>query len=453
MYDVTCYRHAGKGYAEGHRTIAFRERQCHFCLVSHPPMRVLVLNSGSSSLKVRGFEVCEGAFTDMGAYHPLLAGLVREIGDHATMELHLAGGPTVMESKRIRTHREAVHWIFDKMTESFPFCAFSLHQIDAVGHRMVHGGDRYVGPTRVNETVLLELEKLGDLAPLHNPACLEGIYGARERLGGQIPMVVVFDTAFYYTLPHVARFYALPTEIAERHAIRRYGFHGIAHGALAASYARGTGRELTHVRLITLQLGSGCSITAIEHGQAIDTSMGFSPLEGLMMSTRSGDLDPTIVGYLAEREQVDVAEVERWLNERSGLLGVSGRSGEMRALLQASLQEGDPRAQFAIDLFCYRARKYLGAYLAVLGGADAIIFGGGIGEHAPEVRARICHGMEWCGLLLDAERNRQIVHLAPGEIARISPDHTPITVYVGATDEETWIARETMASLAPDSAV
>ncbi len=261
-------------------------------------------------------------------------------------------------------------------------------------------------------------------------------------------MVGVFDTAFHHTMPGVARTYALPYELAQKHRIHRYGFHGIAHASLVAGYAAGTNRPLDRIRAITLQLGNGCSATAVAEGKSIETSMGFTPLEGLVMGTRSGDLDPAIVGYLAQREGVDPSEVERWLNERSGLLGVSGRTNDMRELLEAANREQDERARLAVELFCYRVRKYIGAYLAVLGGAEAIIFGGGIGEASPDIRKAICEGMEWCGLVLDHERNMKAVRLAPGHASRISSDDAALAAYVVAADEEAWIARETVRCLA-----
>ena len=236
----------------------------------------------------------------------------------------------------------------------------------------------------------------------------------------------------------------LPTELADRYRIRRYGFHGIAHASLANGYAACTGNPLEQTRLITLQLGNGCSMAAIAQGRSVETSMGFTPLEGLVMGTRSGDVDASIVSFLSEREKVEAAEVERWLNERSGLLGLSGRSNDMRELLRLVEQEQDKRAEFAIDLFCHRVRKYLGAYLAVLGGADAIVFGGGIGENAPDIRERICQNMEWCGLRLNRDRNRATVGLEPGCAAQISADESQPTAYVVAADEESWIAKETV---------
>jgi acetate kinase len=255
-------------------------------------------------------------------------------------------------------------------------------------------------------------------------------------------MVAVFDTAFHARLPPEAATYAVPPDLSTRHRIRRYGFHGIAHASLAEGYADCTGSSLTGRRLITLQLGNGCSIAAIRNGRSVDTSMGFTPLEGLVMGTRSGDLDPAIVAFLIKREGVPADEVERWLNERSGLLGLSALSRDMSVLLQEEAK-GHAGARLAIELFCYRARKYIGAYLAVLAGADAVIFGGGIGEAAPAIRARICNGMEWCGLILDPQRNRSGIGLDPGRAIALSPAGASLPAYVVAVDEETFIARET----------
>lgn len=400
-------------------------------------MQVLVLNSGSSSIKFRLVEVVEEPEGLLTARPALLQGAVKGIGNLASFELI---GRTVGRSTtalEIRDHEHALLVLLDRLTDS-------LDKIEAVGHRVVHGGDRYVQPTLITTQVEAGIDELSELAPLHNPSCLAGIRGARTTFGPSLPMVAVFDTAFHRTMPDVAKQYALPGELAERHRIRRYGFHGIAHASLADGYSAYTGRPLKETRLITLQLGNGCSVTAIAQGRSVETSMGFTPLEGLVMGTRSGDVDAAIVSYLSERERVEPAEVERWLNERSGLLGLSGRSNDMRELLNAAEQEQDRRAEFAIDLFCYRARKYLGAYLAVLGGADAVLFGGGIGENAPEIRERICRNMEWCGLELSRDRNRATIGLPSGHAAQISADGSRIAVYVVAADEETWIARETV---------
>ncbi len=402
-------------------------------------MRILVLNSGSSSLKFRLLDMLEGG--PQGEPKPgrtLISGAVKGIGGTATLELFTEGVGAPKETQSVPDHSTAIRWVFDHLAP--------LSQVEAVGHRVVHGGERFSQSVVIDDAVLTEIEALSELAPLHNPASLVGIVGAREVLGSTVPMVAVFDTAFHHTLPPAARIYALPHELAARHQIRRYGFHGTAHASLVAGYAAFTGSTLEKDRLITLQLGNGCSVTAIAGGKSVETSMGFTPLEGLVMGTRSGDLDPSIVSYLAQREKVDASEVERWLNEQSGLLGVSGQTNDMREL-EAAAQAHDERAALAIELFCYRARKYVGAYLAVLGGADAIVFGGGIGENSPEIRGRICAGMEWCGLVLDVERNNATVHLPPGSAARISQDGATLAAYVVADDEESWIARETVRCL------
>ncbi|MDF0653050.1 MAG: acetate kinase [Nitrospira sp.] len=400
-------------------------------------MQVLVLNSGSSSIKFRLVEVVEETKGSLTVRPALLQGALKGIGGVASLELmgQTVGRSTTMLD--IQDHAHALRVLLDRL-------AGSLDEIEAVGHRVVHGGDQYVTSTLITAQVEAGIDALSELAPLHNPSCLAGIRGARAVFGPTLPMVAVFDTAFHQTMPEIAKQYALPVELVERHRIRRYGFHGIAHASLADGYAAYTGNPLEETRLITFQLGNGCSVTAIAQGRSVETSMGFTPLEGLVMGTRSGDVDASIVGYLSDREKVEVAEVERWLNERSGLLGLSGRSNDMRELLRSAEQEQDKRAEFAIDLFCYRARKYLGAYLALLGGADAIVFGGGIGENAPEIRERICRNMEWCGLELSHDRNRAAVGLPPGHAAQISTDESQPAAYVVAADEETWIAGETV---------
>jgi acetate kinase len=412
-------------------------------------MRVLVLNSGSSSIKFRLFDMLEGeSARGQETGRTLLRGAVKGIGREARLEIAQEGSAGSTDSHLVHDHAEATQWALKGLeTMKNNKGTALLTQVEAVGHRVVHGGEQFSQAVLINDEVLTKIEMLSELAPLHNPASLQGIHATRTALGSTMPMVAVFDTAFHQTLPTVARFYALPYDLAARHRIRRYGFHGIAHASLAAGYMAHTGRALEKDRLICLQLGNGCSVTAIAAGKSVETSMGFTPLEGLMMGTRSGDLDPSIVSYLAQREKVDATEVERWLNERSGLLGVSGRSNDMPELLHAMTHEQDERAKLSIELFCYRVRKYIGAYLAVLGGAEAVVFGGGIGENVPEIRARICEAMEWCGLRLDADRNRAAIDLSPGSAKRISRDGASLAAYVVAVDEETWIARETVRCL------
>jgi acetate kinase len=314
--------------------------------------------------------------------------------------------------------------------------------IDAVGHRVVHGGQRFTATTVIDDTVVATLEALETLAPLHNRPSVAGIRACRVELGSAVPMVAVFDTAFHASLPERAARYAIPWELADRHAIRRFGFHGLSYAWATARVAARLGRSPADVKLVAFHLGSGCSAAAIQGGASLDTSMGLTPLEGLVMRSRSGDVDPALVGVLARAERTTLDVVEGWLNERSGLRGVAGGSGDMRDLL--AREGSDARARLAVELFCHRARKYLGAYLAVLGGADAVVFTGGVGEHQPEIRRRIATGFEWCGLTLDRERNARTI----GSEGEISADGSGIRVFVVVADEERVIAAETAACLA-----
>jgi len=413
-------------------------------------MRILVVNSGSSSVKLRLF-----SFDDPDQdFHekpgpPLIMASVTGIGGMASLKLRASDAPVVSADKPITDHQQAIGWLLDQWAAAG---VDNATRVDAVGHRVVHGGEQFSAPVLIDGDVVAEIDALGDLAPLHNPACLAGIRAVRQALGPTTPMVAVFDTAFHRNMPEHARRYALPAGLSERHGIWRYGFHGLAHASLLDGYLRASGKPQAEARVITLQLGNGCSAAAIDGGRSIDTSMGFTPLEGLVMGTRSGDLDASIVSYLCDEDGAKPAEIERLLNEESGLLGLSGRSNDMRELLAAVTQEQHEPSMLAIQLFCYRAKKYVGAYLAALSGVDAVVFGGGIGEAAPAIRHAICEGMEWCGLVLDDQRNSAATGLAPGQAAGISADGSGISVYVVATDEESWIARETWRCLQADSA-
>ncbi len=349
-------------------------------------------------------------------------------------------------SRKISDIQAAIQWMCDLLQDHEQSFGY-WKDIEAVGHRVVHGGEAFTHAVRIDDNILNEIEQLNDLAPLHNPSCVAGIRTLQQVLGESLLMVAVFDTAFHGTLPEHARAYALPLEFAKKTGIRRYGFHGIAHASLAEGYAKFTEQPLQQSRLITLQLGNGCSMAAIAQGHSVETSMGFTPLEGLVMGSRSGDIDPAVVCHLIKHHDMNVVEVEQLLNEQSGLLGISGRSSDMQTVLQAANEEHDKRAQFAIEIFCYRIQQYIGTYLAVLHGADAIVFGGGIGEHSPEIRAKVCVGMEWCGLQIDSVRNEHAINLRLGDAAKISRDDSSIAVYVVATDEETLIAQETIRCL------
>ena len=313
--------------------------------------------------------------------------------------------------------------------------------IDAVGHRVVHGGARFVTPTRVDDELIGALKELQTLAPLHNRPSVAGIQACREALGDATPMVAVFDTAFHAGLPAAAATYAIPEELAARHGIRRFGFHGISYAWATARAAAMLGRRVEDIRIVALHLGSGCSAGAIRGGVSVETSMGLTPLEGLVMRTRSGDLDPALPNLLARVTGATPADVEGWLNRDSGLRGLAGGEGDMRELL--AREASDARARLAIDVFCHRARKYLGAYLAVLEGADAVVFTAGIGEHEPEIRRRIAAGFEWCGLRLDARRNAATLT----SDGLIGADGATVQALVVAADEERQIAAETATCL------
>jgi acetate kinase len=395
-------------------------------------VKVLAINCGSSTLK---FSLLEGG-VDGANYQRLASGVVDDIGGQGGVRFSVDGGRELQRKAVVSDHGEAARLALGWLSD----IGLLRQGLDGVGHRIVHGGSYFSEPVLIDDRVVSIIESIGHLALLHNGPALEAVRAARQVIPRSVPQVAVFDTAFFASIPEFASRYAIPFELVDKYHIRRYGFHGLAHRYMVERYSAITATPMDKTRLITMQLGSGCSATAVSGGRPVDTSMGFTPLEGLMMSTRSGDIDPSLVGFLARREGVDVSEVEDWLNTRSGLLGVSGRSGDMRELLKA---EEDKRAMLAMEMFCYRVRKYLGSYLAVLGGANGIIFGGGIGENSPEVRASICSGMEWCGLTLDEERNRAAV----GVEARISSDQARMEAYVIPVDEGIIIARETVRYL------
>ena len=312
--------------------------------------------------------------------------------------------------------------------------------IHACGHRVVHGGEAFKQSALIDDRVLKGIEDCIDLAPLHNPNNVKGILAAREIFGKDLPQVAVFDTSFHHSIPEQAYLYAVPYHLYRRYRIRRYGFHGTSHRYVAFRYRalRGLTREQTNI--ITLHLGNGCSATAIKAGDSVDTSMGMTPLEGLVMGTRSGDVDPAVVGVIARKEAISPSEVDTLLNTQSGLLGISGLTNDMRELQAEMKEHDDRRVRLAIEIFCYRARKYIGAFLASMGGADAIVFTGGIGENSPDVRARICSEMEWAGLKIDSARNEKTV----GHEGLISSDDSKLLAYSIPTDEELLIARDTV---------
>jgi acetate kinase len=394
-------------------------------------MNVLAVNCGSSSLKFRLFDVEPGAPLDSA--RSLGGGDIERFGPAARLRFSRDGRVEEFEEP-IADHAEAV-------ARALGWLATGATDVEAVGHRMVHGGTRFTTPVAIDDAVMESIQAVEALAPLHNRPSLAGVRACREVLGPAPPMVAVFDTAFHALMPERAARYAIPWEVTRKHGIRRFGFHGLSYAWVTARAAALVGRAPDDVRLVALHLGSGCSATAIRDGTSVDTSMGLTPLEGLVMATRSGDVDPALLGYLVRAEGVNVAEVESWLNERSGLLGLAGGSGDVRDLL--TRERDDPRARLALEVFCHRARKYLGAYLAVLEGADAVVFTGGVGTHQPEIRRRIAGGFEWCGLALDADANTAV----QGREAVISGAGSAIQALVVPADEERVIAHETAACL------
>ena len=403
-------------------------------------MNILVLNSGSSTLK---FQVIATDLDRMkaDADERLCRGQIEKIGGDASITAQRSGAPRETLTAPLADVPAALDWLVRWMVSD----ASGLHQISrlqdvhGIGHRIVHGGERFSESAVITDEVLKDIEDCIELAPLHNPDNLRGIRAAAKIFGASVPQVAVFDTSFHHSLPEHAWRYAIPRRLYDRHHIRRYGFHGTSHRYVAYRYRqiRGLTREQTNI--ITLHLGNGCSAAAIRAGRSVDTSMGMTPLEGLVMGTRSGDLDPAVVSFIAEKENLSDAAVQTLLNEESGLLGISGLTNDMRVLLEEE-GKGNVAARAAIDAFCYRARKYIGAFLAATGGADAVVFTGGIGENSPAIRARICAGLEFAGLQVDAQRNAGLI----GKQGEISAAGSRILAFAIPTDEELLIARDTV---------
>jgi acetate kinase len=403
-------------------------------------MNILVLNAGSSSLK---FQIIA---TDLDRIRQdkdvrLLRGEVERIGAEAVVTVQKGDGPKQKLTASLKNISGALDFVirWAVSPDSGVSEIQSMADIHAVGHRVVHGGESFTDSVLITDEVIAGIENCIDLAPLHNPTNLRGIRAIRELLGPQIPQVAVFDTAFHHSLTERSYLYAIPYHLYLRYRIRRYGFHGISHRFMAYRYRtiRNLAREQTNI--VSLHLGNGCSAAAIRGGHSVDTSMGMTPLEGLVMGTRSGDVDPAILGFIAAKEDISIHEVETMLNKQSGLLGISGLTHDMRVLQDEVREHDDRRAKLAIDIFCYRVRKYIGAFLAAMGGADAIVFTGGIGENSPAVRAGICEGLEWAGLSLDGEKNQKTV----GVEDVISNGNSRLAAYVIPTDEELLIARDT----------
>ena len=396
-------------------------------------MDILVINCGSSSLKYQLINANTEAV--------LASGLCDRIGISGGIFSYKNDKDKITKNVDMQDHEVAIKLVFEILTDSKIGVIKSLQDIKAIGHRIVHGGEYFTHSALVNDEVLSHIQACSDLAPLHNPAHLLGIK-ACKHLAPNIPMVVVFDTAFHQTMPPRAYIYGLPHEYYDKYKIRRYGFHGTSHSYVSKRAAEFLGLPLNNSKIITCHLGNGSSICAIKNGESVDTSMGLTPLEGLVMGTRSGDIDPAVVDYIAQKENMSTKEVLNILNKKSGVLGISGLSSDFRDLLAAE-EAGDEKAKFARDVFAYRVVKYIGSYAAVMIGVDAIVFCGGVGENAQFIRGKIVSHLEFLGITLDKQANSEVI----GKEGLISTKDSKVKVCVIPTNEELIIARDTKAIL------
>ena len=396
-------------------------------------MKILVLNCGSSSIKYKLF--------DMDSKSVIAQGGIEKIGlPDSFLKLTLPNGEKKILEKNIPEHTVGVEFILNTLTSPEYGAIKSLDEINAVGHRMVHGGEKFSKSVLLTKEVLDAFTACNDLAPLHNPANLKGVH-AIEAILPNVPQIGVFDTAFHQTMPDYAYMYAVPYELYEKYGVRRYGFHGTSHRYVSQRVCEFLGVKPEGQRIITCHIGNGGSITAIKDGKCVDTSMGLTPLEGLMMGTRSGDIDAGAVSFIMEKEGLDPQGISNLLNKKSGVMGIFGKSSDMRDLENA-VAEGDPKARLAENMYFYRIKKYIGAYAAALGGVDIIVFTGGVGENQASARWGACSGLEYMGVKLDAERNK-----VRGEEMVISTDDSKVKVVVIPTDEELMIASDTVAIL------
>lgn len=396
-------------------------------------MKILVLNCGSSSIKYKLF--------DMDSKSVIAQGGIEKIGlPDSFLKLPLPNGEKKILEKNIPEHTVGVEFILNTLTSPEYGAIKSLDEINAVGHRMVHGGEKFSKSVLLTKEVLDAFTACNDLAPLHNPANLKGVH-AIEAILPNVPQIGVFDTAFHQTMPDYAYMYAVPYELYEKYGVRRYGFHGTSHRYVSQRVCEFLGVKPEGQRIITCHIGNGGSITAIKDGKCVDTSMGLTPLEGLMMGTRSGDIDAGAVSFIMEKEGLDPQGISNLLNKKSGVMGIFGKSSDMRDLENA-VAEGDPKARLAENMYFYRIKKYIGAYAAALGGVDIIVFTGGVGENQASARWGACSGLEYMGVKLDAEKNK-----VRGEEMVISTDDSKVKVVVIPTDEELMIASDTVAIL------
>ena len=398
-------------------------------------MKVLVVNCGSSSLKYQLFNMEDESV--------LAKGLVERIGIEGSILNHQPTGKgKIPLTADIKNHTIAIKMVLDALTDKEHGVVASIDEIDAIGHRVVHGAEKFSDSVLITPAVMDALEEFVELAPLHNPPNISGI-NACEEIMPSVPQVGVFDTAFHQTMPKHAFLYGLPYEAYEKYGVRRYGFHGTSHKYVSQRVAELMGKHMTNLRIITCHLGNGASIAAVKNGKSIDTSMGFTPLQGLVMGTRCGDIDPAITQYLMKKLNMTPEQVDTYLNKKSGVLGLSGVSSDFRDLEEASAK-GNERAQLAIDVFAYTVRKYIGSYVAAMGGVDAIVFTAGLGENSSHMRDYICNGLEYLGTRIDHTRNN-----VRGQEQEISVEGSKVKIFVVPTNEELMIARDTKTICAP----
>ena len=395
-------------------------------------MKVLVINCGSSSLKYQ--------LIDSRSEEVLAAGLCERIGIDGRMTHTPSSGNTVVKNDPLPDHGAAIQAVLSALTDKAHGVISSLGEIGAVGHRLVHGGEKFAASVIINDEVIAEVEACNDLAPLHNPANLIGVRACRQIMP-DVPMVGVFDTAFHQTMPPKAYLYGIPHQYYQEHKVRRYGFHGTSHNYVSQRVHHLAELDPDNSRVIVCHLGNGASVTAVKNGKSVDTSMGLTPLEGLIMGTRSGDLDPGVIEYIAKKEHLTLEEVLKVLNKESGVLGLSGVSSDFRDLTEA-MEQGNEQAAVAVEAFCYRVAKHIGAYTAALNGVDAIVFTAGIGENAAHIRSMVCEYLGFLGITIDEEKNA----VRSKEMEISTPD-SKVAVFVIPTNEELAIARETAALL------
>ncbi len=392
-------------------------------------MIVFVINCGSSSLKYQ--------LIDMKNENVMAKGLIERIGMDGSVLKHTpANANTIDISTEIPDHKVAIQLVIEALLDENHGVIKKMSEINAVGHRVVHGGERFTDSMLITTDVIKGIEACCEIAPLHNPPNLHGILACMELLP-EVPQVAVFDTAFHQTMPKTAFLYGLPYEMYVKYGLRRYGFHGTSHRYVAQKAAEMMGEHMSDLRIITCHLGNGASLTAIKYGKSVDTSMGYTPLEGLIMGTRSGEIDPAIIPFLMEKENMDATQIDNFLNRRSGILGISGLSSDFRDL-EAAANNGDERSQLAIDVFAYKVKKYIGGYVAAMGGVDAIVFTAGLGENSPFMREKICNGLEYLGTRIDPELNK-----IRGKAREVSIKRARTKIFVIPTNEELVIARDT----------